>query len=102
MKYYYKTVVQALSELKNQGFDVDFNLRKNLKRFKTGEWDISDFKISSVYRYEGDTDPADEAVVYAIESTSGIKGVIVSGYGMSSGNEITSLLEKLVPNTKIN
>jgi hypothetical protein len=38
-----------------------------------------------VHRYEGESDPGDEAVVYAIESKKGIKGILVSGFGASSG-----------------
>ncbi|HCR53326.1 MAG TPA: hypothetical protein DIW27_02825, partial [Cytophagales bacterium] len=43
------------------------------------------FEIIEVYRYEGETDPADEATVYGIESKTGVKGVLVTGYGATSG-----------------
>ena len=39
--------------------------------------------IDKVYRFEGDSDPADEATVYAISSPKyGIKGVPVNGTGI--------------------
>ena len=35
------------------------------------------FEIVHVYRYEGETDPGDEATVYGIKSSTGEKGVFV-------------------------
>lgn len=52
------------------------------------------FDIVEVYRYEGNTDPSDEATVYAIESKTGLKGVLVTGYGVSE-NISSDILEKL-------
>lgn len=37
------------------------------------------FEITQMYRFEGDTNPEDEAVVYAIESQDGHKGTLVNG-----------------------
>jgi hypothetical protein len=59
-------------------------------RFSSDEFDIVD-----VYRYEGDTDPADEASVYDIESKSGMKGFLVTGYGVSDDTFSTELLAQL-------
>jgi hypothetical protein len=33
------------------------------------------YEIKHIYRYEGNTDPGDEAVVYGIQSKSGKKGL---------------------------
>lgn len=48
------------------------------------KFDINDFEIVEVFRFEGNTDPSDEAIVYAIESVKGTKGILVSGYGISA------------------
>jgi len=56
---------------------------------------VDDFEIVDVYRYEGDSDPADEAVVYAIESKTGVKGILVTGYGIYSDTISAKILEKL-------
>jgi hypothetical protein len=48
-----------------------------------------------IYRYEGDTDPADEATVYGIASKSGIKGILVTGYGASGDTMSEEILAKL-------
>jgi hypothetical protein len=72
--YHYATVSKALEELKEKGFTVDFNLEEARIR-DCGD----DFEIVHVYRYEGQTDPGDEATVYGIKSNRGEKGVYVAG-----------------------
>ena len=59
------------------------------------KFDINDFEIVEFYRFEGDSDPSDEAVVYAIESTTGKKGVLVSGYGISAEGMSAEMAKKL-------
>jgi hypothetical protein len=55
----------------------------------------NEFEITEVYRFEGDSDPADEAIVYAIESKHGEKGVLVNGFGIYSDSVSDELIEKL-------
>lgn len=82
--YTYDTLSEAVNDLKKRGFDLDFNLEENCLVCNPHKLDISDFEIVEVHRFEGNTDPADEAVVYAIESVNGLKGVLVNGYGISA------------------
>jgi hypothetical protein len=72
--YHYATVSKALEELKEKGFTVDFNLQED--RIKNGG---DEFEIVHIYRYEGQSDPGDEATVYGIKSNKGEKGVYVAG-----------------------
>jgi|ERR1043165_1837495 hypothetical protein len=94
-KVYYSTVVEALEKLKAKGYCIDFNLEENLLGFKNGKYNPVDFEVVDAYRYEGASDPGDEATVYALESKSGLKGVLVSGYGSSSDVDTTELLKNL-------
>ena len=72
--YHYATVSKALDELKEKGFTVDFNLNED--RIKNS---VDEFEIVHIYRYEGQSDPGDEATVYGIKSNKGEKGVYVAG-----------------------
>jgi len=82
--YAYDTVSDAVKGLKNRGYIMDFNLKDNCLICHEDKFDIDDFEIVEFYRFEGNSDPADEAVVYAIESNKGQKGVLVNGYGPTS------------------
>jgi hypothetical protein len=94
-KVHYDTVSNAINVLREQGFTVDFNIEGDHLVHGDGKVHLDDFTIVDVYRYEGNTDPADEAAVYAIESANGIKGILVTGYGSSSDAFSNQMLEKL-------
>lgn len=91
----YDTLSEAVNDLKKRGFTVDFNLDKNCLVCRDTKYDVDDFEISEIYRFEGNTDPADEAVVYGIESKNGTKGVLVSGYGISAEGMSAEMAKKL-------
>lgn len=93
--YSYDTVSEAVNGLKKRGFELDFNLQENCLVCHAGKLDVSDFEITEVYRFEGNSDPSDEAVVYAIESITGMKGVLVNGYGISADAMSSDMAKKL-------
>ena len=89
--YHYATVSKALDELKEKGFTFDFNLH---------ERDIvahpEDYEIVHIYRYEGESDPDDEATVYGIKSLKENRmGVFVSGFAANSENDAARILNDL-------
>ncbi|MES1218927.1 MAG: hypothetical protein ABUT20_25700 [Bacteroidota bacterium] len=91
----YDTVSEAVRGLQERGFTVDFNLSENSLVCSAGEFDVNNFEIVEVYRFEGNTDPSDEAVVYAIQSNNGLKGVLVNGYGISAESMGGEMARKL-------
>ncbi len=88
--YHYTTVLEALEDLKEKGFHHDFNLHHEIIIANP-----QDYAVEHVYRYEGDTDPDEESVVYGIVSISGQKGVYVAGFSANSENQAALILEKL-------
>ncbi len=94
--YVYDTVTEAVNGLKKREFTLDFNLQENCLVCQEHKFDVNEFEIVEVHRFEGNTDPADEAVVYAIQSaTGGLKGVLVNGYGVSAGEMSGEMAKKL-------
>ena len=91
----YDTVSEAVSGLRERGFSVDFNLLENCLVCHSDKFDVHDFEIVEVYRFEGNSDPSDEAVVYAIDSVNGMKGILVSGYGISAEGMSAEMAKKL-------
>jgi hypothetical protein len=93
--YQYDSVAHALDELRKKGYTEDFNLSDNYIICNSQKFNPDEFEIHEVIRFEGDSDPGDEAIVYGIESSNGMKGVLVNGYGYSSeamGEEIAKKL----------
>jgi len=95
--YTYDTVSQAINGLKERGYTIDFNLEFDCIVCQQTPVTLmpNEFEITEVYRFEGNTDPADEAIVYAIESKHGHKGVLVNGFGPSADSVSSDMIEKL-------
>ena len=94
----YDTVVYALNGLKARGYTVNFNIAFDKLMCTDNKICLNpnEFEIVEVHRFEGETNPADEDVVYAVESIDGsIKGVITSAFGMYADSASTDMLKKL-------
>jgi hypothetical protein len=94
----YDTVTEALKDLKARGYTVDFNIAfdKIICSDNKVCLNPAEFEIVDVYRFEGDTDPGDENVVYAIQSKdSKIKGTLSSAYGMYAESISNEMIQKL-------
>lgn len=94
-KSHYSTVSEAINKLREEGFVTDFNIEDNSIVCSTERFKVEELEIVDVYRYEGDTDPSDEAIVYAIESKSGVKGILVNGYGASSDSSTSAIIDQM-------
>lgn len=94
----YETVVAALDGLKLRGYGLNFNIA--FDKISCSEnnicFDPHEFEIVEVYRFEGDSNPDDEDVVYAVESKDGkIKGVITSAFGKDADSISAEMIKKL-------
>lgn len=95
VNYKYATVLEAIKQLRDLGFMVDFNIAGNALTVHDAQYECDDFVIKEVYRYEGDSNPDEESTVYGIESKDGVKGVLVTSYGMYIEDSSEDLLKKL-------
>ncbi|WP_420148909.1 phosphoribosylpyrophosphate synthetase [Spirosoma sp.] len=93
----YDTLTEALDGLRKQGFTLDYNLKSDRLHCQTNNIELqpADFDIVDVYRFEGETDPGDEMVLYAIEAANGDKGTLVDAYGPYSEAVSPEMAEKL-------
>lgn len=94
----YGTLSQAINKLKlEEGYEFDFNLLDEKIELKAEDqtYDTHDFNVDKVLRFEGPSNPADNAILYAITTKDGKKGVLVDGYGISSGQISKKMLNKL-------
>lgn len=92
------TVSQTLNMLRlDYGYEEDFNLLdEKLKSPSEKEEFLSqDFIVDEVYRFEGPSNPGDEATIYAVTTSSGKKGVLIDGFNYSSGQISEELMKKL-------
>lgn len=94
----YDTVTEALKDLKLRGFTTDFNIAFDKLMCSENKVCLNpnEFEIVEVYRFEGETDPGDENVVYAVESKDGmIKGSFISAFGTYAEAASNEMIQKL-------
>ncbi|MDZ4668379.1 MAG: hemerythrin domain-containing protein [bacterium] len=102
----YDTVSEAISDLAKRGYTYDFSLADGEDCIICHKHEISlspdDFIIDEVHRFEGQTDPGDEMILYAIASNKlNIKGIVLNAFGMYAESLTAALIEKLVLKTKV-
>lgn len=95
--YTYDTLSEAVNDLKKRGYTEDFGLRQDcIECAKQGLYlHPEDFMIDEFYRFEGNSNPDDSSVVYAISSKQGLKGVLIDAYGIYSEYMTEELVKKL-------
>jgi hypothetical protein len=93
----YNTLSEALNSLNKRGYTIDFNMQSDSVYCKAlGEsFSPEEFEIVEFFRFEGNTDPGDESIVYALRNKSGHKGVLVDAYGLYSDPLTAEMVQKL-------
>jgi hypothetical protein len=93
-----ETVSETIDQLRTEGYTEDLNLQNDSLYWVIGNLKIlhDEFVIDKYFRFEGISDPADEATVYAISAHKyNIKGILVNGAGIYSDQLSDEMLRTL-------
>jgi hypothetical protein len=94
----YETLTEGINALRTQGYTEDFNLRENCIECRAGAFKVfhDEFHVDKFFRFEDDTNPSDQSILYAISSEKHhLKGVLVNGYGIYSDTIANEMMDKL-------
>lgn len=92
------TLSEVTTILDQRGYTVNLNQKEEYLECVANHTKLyhGDFTVDKHYRFEGISNPDDEAIVYAISSSKhNLKGVLIGGYGISSENCSSELLKAL-------
>jgi hypothetical protein len=81
--------------MRQKKYTEDFDLAETCFICNNQRFNADEFEIKEVHRFEGSTDPADEAVVYGIASKDGLTGVLVNSHGYQSESMSDAIARKL-------
>ena len=97
MKYQYDTLSEATTDLLKRGFEHDFTLEEDRIYCKklNMHYRLKEFNIVEVHRFEGMSNPDDNSVVYAVETSNGDKGMLIDAYGAYANSTSDGLLATL-------
>ncbi len=82
----YQALDRVIEELKECGFVERFDVRG-------GQLRAEDLAIREYQRLEGVSDPDDASIVYALDTRSRAKGLLVDAFGPCVNPEVGRLLE---------
>ena len=90
-------LVSVLTSLTASGFETQFKATKNgllslatEKIFQSGE-----VKVVHFYRFEGESNPDDNAILYAIETNDGERGTLIDAYGIYNDSQVTNFIQQV-------
>jgi hypothetical protein len=90
-----KTLSSCVNSLTRDGFEVQFKMTKaGLKSLSTEKlYKPDEVRILTFYRFEGESDPADNAILYAIETNTGERGTLTDAYGVYADEAISEFIK---------
>ena len=89
-----KSLSSCTNKLKDDGYTEDFQVTsKGLTTFNNEKsFQPDQVRIENFYRFEGDSDPGDNTVLYVIETNDGTKGTLVDGYGAYASQDASKFI----------
>lgn len=87
----------CINKAVNNGYTQDFKVNdKGLLSLQTRQvYTPDDVKVVDFYRFEGASDPDDNAILYVIETGNGSKGTLVDAYGVYADMQIGRFLKQV-------
>ncbi len=92
-----KTLASCLNKLVLDGYTEDFKAgeRGLLSLQSQRIYEPSQVQIVNFFRFEGASDPADNTILYVIETNDGIKGTLVDAYGSYADEKVTAFIKQV-------
>ena len=93
-----KTLSECINSLKKHGFEKDFLVTEDgcMKAYDSDKiWCPEDVKIENFYRFEGQSDPSDNSILYALETKDGTKGTLSHPYGADSDGNAEDFIKEI-------
>ncbi|WP_347159477.1 hypothetical protein [Pontibacter chitinilyticus] len=92
------SMVTILAALRKEGYATEFRITEDGllctmdEKACFGPYEV---RITNFYRFEGETNPGDMAILYAIETVSGEKGTIVDAYGPYADETVENFMKQV-------
>jgi hypothetical protein len=90
-------MAEAVEDLKRRGFSANFEwLQNTFRAVESGRtFTPEELTIVEHHRFEGLSDPDDLAVVYAMETQDGTRGVVADAYGPYADPGLSGFLKRV-------
>ena len=94
-KVHMKSLSECISSLTKVGFSTQFKVHEEggMESLTTHEiYKPDDIRITNFYRCEDESNPSDNAILYAIKTHKGEKGILTDAYGIYADTAINEFV----------
>ncbi|HVF82114.1 MAG TPA: hypothetical protein VM884_09280 [Flavisolibacter sp.] len=90
-----KSLASCLTRIIGDGYTEDFKVTGNSLESLTKKhyYAPDEIHIVNFFRFEGESDPDDNAILYVIEAADGTKGTLLDSYGTYSDADISRFMQ---------
>ena len=92
---YMKSLATCLNRMINEGYTEDFKVTDlGLEAIQHhSNYKPEEIQVVNFYRFEGESDPDDNAILYIIETNDGTKGTLVDAYGVYNDSRVSQFMK---------
>ncbi|MGK2863618.1 MAG: hypothetical protein ACSLE0_16925 [Chitinophagaceae bacterium] len=92
-----KSLSSCLNKLVLDGYTEDFTAgERGLLSLQSEKiYEPGQVQVVNFFRFEGASDPADNTILYVIETNDGVKGTMVDAYGSYADSKVTSFIQEV-------
>ncbi|MNK01863.1 hypothetical protein D3C87_196750 [compost metagenome] len=99
-----KTLSSCTRKLSREGYVTQFKaLKTGLESLETHKvFSPEEVRIINFYRFEGESDPSDNAILYVVETSTGEKGTLTDAYGVYTDLKVSEFVKQVEEINKAN
>lgn len=92
-----KSLSTCLNRMIADGYTEDFKVTDNgLEALQhTQKYKPEEVQVVNFFRFEGISDPDDNAILYVIRTTDGTKGTLIDAYGVYNDARISQFMKEV-------
>ena len=92
-----KSLSLVMNKVAKDGYEKEFRLEGGKMKLGDGtkEYSGAELLITKSYRFEGDSNPDDMAVLYLLHTSDGKKGIIIDAFGTYSSRALSDFLKNV-------
>lgn len=95
------TLSEQMDALYKEGYTLDLSIEgTKLKATDIAHqvYEPEEVHLDATFRFEGQSNPSDMAILYAISLPDGEKGQLVDSYGAYNSSDITAFMKEVMKN----
>jgi hypothetical protein len=91
------TLTDCVNKVVKDGYTDSFKVtRQGLhSTMKDKVYTPDQVRVINYYRFEGESDPADNSIMYVIETHDGLKGTLIDAFGPYSDVAVTKFMDEV-------